>query len=168
MRIHTGERPYRCTVCDRSSSSPGILQRHMRTNSGERPYPCSYCGKSFATSSNLKAQIAVHTRERPYPCSFCGKSFSQKGSANLHMNKFHIGKDQIKKWYPYVSTRSTLRSLLKTILSFFNWAKHTSPINNINQFKVNLLKQFFLPLQMLVEKETFINCFDFILRLAIH
>lgn len=71
-----GEKPYRCTSCDRSFACSTVLKSHMRTHTGERPYICSYCGKTFVYANGLITHTRKHTGEKPYQCQVCEKSFS--------------------------------------------------------------------------------------------
>uniref|UniRef100_UPI00358FDFBF large neutral amino acids transporter small subunit 1-like n=1 Tax=Myxine glutinosa TaxID=7769 RepID=UPI00358FDFBF len=90
MRIHTGERPHKCSICDRGFSHSGHLKSHMRIHTGERPYKCSICDKGFSEKGNLNTHVRLHTGERPHKCTICDKGFSEKGNLNAHM-RLHTG-----------------------------------------------------------------------------
>ena len=47
-------------ICEAFSGS-GSLAVHMRVHSGERPHKCSTCGKTFSTSGDLAKHMQVHT-----------------------------------------------------------------------------------------------------------
>lgn len=58
MRIHTGQRPYKCTYCDRAFTQSNDLTLHIRRHTGDKPYVCGICGDRFIQGTAL----ATHRR----------------------------------------------------------------------------------------------------------
>ena len=55
-----------CEICKRSYSSASALHIHFRTHTGERPFKCSVCGKAFTTKGNLKVNRKPQPRKQPH------------------------------------------------------------------------------------------------------
>ncbi|XP_075769197.1 uncharacterized protein LOC102458690 isoform X5 [Pelodiscus sinensis] len=89
-RTHTGEQPFSGSVRRKGFSHNKSLINHQKTHTREKPFSCSDCGKSFSQRSNLVDHMRTHTGEKPFICSDCGKSFSQSASLFKH-RRSHTG-----------------------------------------------------------------------------
>ncbi|KAK9381716.1 uncharacterized protein V2V93DRAFT_367663 [Kockiozyma suomiensis] len=97
LQIHTHDRPFTCSVCERKFSEHVVLAQHMRVHSGEKPYICKACGKRFAASTALSVHLRTHTGEKPLKCKWpdCGRSFSESSNLAKHM-KIHRADKRFK------------------------------------------------------------------------
>ncbi|KAM8882591.1 uncharacterized protein ACB058_002313 [Synchiropus picturatus] len=64
VRIHTGQKPFQCSICARSFSRSDHLTTHTRTHTGEKPFSCDVCGKRFARSDERKRHGRVHVKQQ--------------------------------------------------------------------------------------------------------
>lgn len=57
--VFAGERPYKCTLCNRAFNQKGALRIHMSKHTGDKPFMCDFCPHVFAQKGNLRAHIKV-------------------------------------------------------------------------------------------------------------
>ncbi len=89
MRVHTGQRAFRCPHCQKAFKQPAHLTTHIRIHTGEKPFSCTACGKAFSSSSAANRHMKTHTGEKPFSCTVCGKAFSRSENRNRHMKDQH-------------------------------------------------------------------------------
>ncbi|XP_050690146.1 uncharacterized protein LOC126982242 isoform X1 [Eriocheir sinensis] len=99
MRVHSGEKPNKCTFngCSKAFSRLENLKIHLRSHTGERPYICVYphCMKAFSNSSDRAKHQRTHVDAKPYVCSVagCKKRYTDPSSLRKHV-KNHSAKEQ--------------------------------------------------------------------------
>nr|CAI5852061.1 unnamed protein product [Callosobruchus analis] len=56
MLTHTREKTYKCahSYCDKQFHQKSGLNNHILTHTGERPFKCTVCSKAFIQSNHLK------------------------------------------------------------------------------------------------------------------
>ena len=86
MRTHTGEKPYKCTMCSSAFKHKDVLDGHIKgVHLAERPFSCVTCSGKFKSTSDLKVHTRTHTGEKPYKCTMCSSAFKDRSSLNCHM-----------------------------------------------------------------------------------
>ncbi|XP_061759473.1 zinc finger protein 37 homolog [Nerophis ophidion] len=141
MNLHTGHRPFSCTLCRKSFTDAGGLKRHGRVHSNGRSHVCQQCGKGFVykygltkhvqvvhtkiksfvcqvcnkaffTKLDVDAHVRIHTGEKPFHCHLCEKKFVKKVELNLHL-RWHNGEK--RHWCPFCG---------KGFFDYNNWKRH--------------------------------------------
>ncbi len=88
MNSHTGQKPYVCSICEKSFGDRKTLKNHESTHSEIKAHGCDICGAAFKRQFDLRTHYYKHTGEKPFTCSSCGKGFRRK--VNLKDHEFKV------------------------------------------------------------------------------
>ncbi|KAF0288568.1 Zinc finger protein 26 [Amphibalanus amphitrite] len=87
---HTGVRPFCCSVCGKTLLSSHALRIHQRSHLGIKPAECHVCQKKMSSAQMLREHLRIHTGERPFSCEICGRTFRTERILSSH-RRTHTG-----------------------------------------------------------------------------
>ena len=91
MFLFTGERPFNCSMCEKSFRDRSELNRHSRRHTGDLPYKCGTCSKGFLRRERYITHCRIHTGEKPYVCGVCNRGYRDKRELKKHQATHNHG-----------------------------------------------------------------------------
>ena len=74
MHMKTGEKPFKCKICQKTYLEKAYLASHIKdTHAEEKPFKCDFCEKFYSRRSRLNLHMRMHTKEKHYKCDICQK-----------------------------------------------------------------------------------------------
>ncbi|XP_042196294.1 zinc finger protein 507 isoform X2 [Callorhinchus milii] len=121
----TGQKLYKCDVCDYTSSTYVGVRNHRRIHSSDKPYRCSNCDFATTNMNSLKCHMRRHPQEQQavqlldqYRCSLCGYVCSHPPSLKSHMWKHasdqNYNYEQVNKAINEAISQSSRKTFIKT------------------------------------------------------
>jgi KRAB domain-containing zinc finger protein len=96
--------PMSCPVCHKQFIRKQDLEKHERVHTGEKPFKCDICDKYFSQSGRRNEHFKrKHIGIKSHICDICDKGFWVKGDMTVHKLSYHKDRytsdeiDELKK-----------------------------------------------------------------------
>lgn len=93
-KVHRGENPFQCYMCDYSTYNKSLFEEHVRIHQGIKPFKCSHCPYRSASKKNTKKHELIHRPDNPHKCQHCGFIARHLRSLQCHLNTVHSSMDE--------------------------------------------------------------------------
>lgn len=89
LKVHKNVRKHNCDMCDRSFMFPAQLNDHIRSqHTGERPFKCDVCESAFSRRKTLHEHKLLH-KEKKFKCRYCEQAYAQTSGRRGHEVRVH-------------------------------------------------------------------------------
>lgn len=65
------------------------LEEHNKVHTGEKPFKCHVCNRAFNKKNNLATHMYVHSTNKRYRCELCGEGFMRRSTIESHITDCH-------------------------------------------------------------------------------
>ncbi|XP_033109982.1 zinc finger protein 431-like isoform X2 [Anneissia japonica] len=94
MRIHNGDKPFKCHLCTYASVTQSDMRMHMKRHLGIKEFKCTECDYATSRKSLLRTHNHRHQREKGledllYQCDECGKRYATMYGLKGHIKAVH-------------------------------------------------------------------------------
>ena len=85
-KVHLNKFIHNCSKCDYKTDVTQTFEIHLRTHTGEKPNKCDLCDKSYNDPSSLISHRKLaHTKQGIKYCETCGKGFLGQSKLDRHL-----------------------------------------------------------------------------------